>query len=732
MRNSQRILVAGALASLTAPALAQSADEAALPDIVVTAERRSAPAQSVGVALSVLGGDTLANRGVTGVNQLQYQTPGLEAVPAFGIGQPQFRLRGVGFDYYGSNNASPVGISVDEIAKPLPVQTQGLLFDIARAEILRGPQGTLYGRNTTGGVINLLTAKPTDHLAIGADADYGSFGLFRAEGYASGPIGNGFAVRVAAGTEQGGGFQHNRSDGRDLGDADRWGARGQLAYAGGAVEMLLQYQHERDTSEGTGLYLFRPLGTMPADTDRRATGWGGSTGFASLTGIATDARPFRDAVSDAGNGRIDVDLGGAKLTSLTAYERLHRREYGDADATAQALSGLFFDSRVRVFSQEMRLASAPGAPLRWVAGGYFSSERLRERFLSDLPGYVAITTYGQRARTIAGFGQADYEIGALTLTAGARIEHERRKLIDFQTATQPGFGIGVSNVSLSTAYTQWSGKLGAQYRLSPSTLLYANVSRGIKSGGFTAYNTVTPDQLTAFKPEKLLAYEAGFKSQFADNRVRLNAAAFYYDYRDQQVQSAIYTRVVAPVGGFVLFDGPIGKVVNAPKAHIYGAEAELTWRPIRALEISQGLAWKKGVFDRFDGLDIDASVAAGRAVYVSRKGQDQGIPHWSYNGSATLTLPAGRAHQVTIAADYSYRDVQDPVLLGPVYKVGSYWLVNGSIGFGAADGRWRLGVYGRNIFNERYDLTRNFFIGGIDIASPGRPASYGVQASSKF
>jgi outer membrane receptor protein involved in Fe transport len=267
--------------------------------------------------------------------------------------------------------------------------------------------------------------------------------------------------------------------------------------------------------------------------------------------------------------------------------------------------------------------------------------------------------------------------------------------------------------------------------VTPETLIYASASRGIKSGGFTAYNTVTPDQLTAFKPERLWAYEAGFKSQFADNRVRLNVAAFYYDYRDQQVQSAIYTTVVSS-GGFVLFDGPIGKIVNAPKAHIYGAEAELTWRPIRILEITQGLAWKKGVFDRYQGLDVDASVAAGHAVYANRKGQDQGFPRWSYNGSATLTLPVGAAHQVTIATDYSYRDTLDPVLLGAAFKVHSYWLVNGSVNFGKADGRWSLGVYGRNIFNQHYDLTRNFFLGGIDIAAPGRPASYGVHARYRF
>ena len=179
----------GASLLLAAAASAQTAPAESLPEVVVTAERRPEQAQKVPVAISVLSGQDLATRGVTNVNQLQYQTPGLEAEPAFGSGQPEFRLRGVGFNDYASNNASPVTVYVDEVAKPFPIQTQGLLFDLDRVEVLRGPQGTLYGRNTTGGAINFLTARPTERVSAGVDADYGSFGSFRAEGHVSGPIG---------------------------------------------------------------------------------------------------------------------------------------------------------------------------------------------------------------------------------------------------------------------------------------------------------------------------------------------------------------------------------------------------------------------------------------------------------------------------------------------------------------------------------------------------------------
>ncbi|WP_162875448.1 TonB-dependent receptor [Sphingomonas crusticola] len=719
---SRRALYALGLTLIPAPLLAQ-ADTEILPDIVVTAQRRPEQAQQVGVALSVLGAADLATRGVTNVNQLQYQTPGLEAVPAFGGGQPQFRLRGVGFDDYASNNASPVGISVDEVAKPFPVQTQGLLFDLDRVEVLRGPQGTLYGRNTTGGAINFLTARPTSRLSAGIDAEYGSFGLFRAEGHISGPIGEGMSVRVAAATEQGGGFQHDRDNGRELGDADRWGARGQLAYNAGPVDLLVEGHYGRDRSEATGLYLFDPLGSIPADTSRRRTGWGASSQYAALLGFDPDTKPFRNNKTAGGHATLSIDLGSAKLTSITAYEHFDRREYNDWDASALAYAGTYFGSRANVFSQEVRLASQGPGALRWIVGGYYSNEKLHDHFDSDFVqslGFIALTSYRQRAHTFAGFGQLDYDVTSrLTLTGGLRLEREARHLRDFDTTTSPIVGIGVPAGSADQSYTELSGKLAANYHLSSANLIYASASRGVKSGGFTAYNTLTEDQLAPFKPEVLYAYEIGTKNELAGRKLRLNGAAFYYDYRRQQVQSAIYDAVY----------GAVGKIVNAPRSHIYGAEGELTWAPVAGLEITQGLAWRKGKYDRFDDLDIAASTAAGHTVAVSRAGQDQGFPHWSYNGSASYRLPVG-GYALTAQTDYSYRGTLDPVLLGPNFKVHDYWLVNATLTLGA--GPWSVGLYARNLLNQHYDLTRNFFLGGIDIASPGRPRSVGVRGKYSF
>jgi outer membrane receptor protein involved in Fe transport len=220
-------------------------------------------------------------------------------------------------------------------------------------------------------------------------------------------------------------------------------------------------------------------------------------------------------------------------------------------------------------------------------------------------------------------------------------------------------------------------------------------------------------------PEVLWAYELGFKSELDEHRVRFNGDVFYYDYHDQQVQSAIFTAF-----------GPIGNIVNAD-AHIWGFELELDWQPVPQLVINQQLGYKKGTFDNFLDLDIDASVASGQAVFKQRKGQSEGYPPWSYIGSATYTWNLGD-YDLAAEGNYAYHDTASPVLLGPTYTVKNYWLANANLTLTPHAGRWSVALWGRNIFNEKYDLTRNFFLPGISIAAPGEPATYGVRVGLKY
>jgi iron complex outermembrane receptor protein len=483
-------VLAGGAAHAQAPAANEgAAPDSGIGDIIVTAQRREQSAQNVGIAMSVLNGAELAKRGVGNINQLEYQTPSLEVTPAFGGGQPQFRLRGVGFEDYATNNTPTVGVYVDDVAYPVPVMTQGVLFDISRVEVLRGPQGTLYGRNTTGGAINFIANKPTATTTAGIDAEYGRFGTTRIEGYVSGPITDTLRIRLSGVTEQGGAFQRNRDTGQSLGDADRLFGRGVLEWTPQpGIDITLNVHGGRDHSEDTGLYLFNNFPTqgygatpsplvIPADANHRLTGWGFDPAFATAAGFAPGAKPQRDNNSYGTSLNAGFDIGETlRLTSITAYDHLIRRELNDWDASASHESDTFWHSRVSVFSQEVRLAPIHADRLTWVAGAYYSWQKIDELFRTDFTqslGFITDTSYTQRAKSISGFGQAEYKLtDKLSLIGGLRYEHERRTLRDFATAIggTPTFTDGNRNQNLSEV----TGKVGVEYHLTPAVLLYAN------------------------------------------------------------------------------------------------------------------------------------------------------------------------------------------------------------------------------------------------------------------
>jgi len=730
-------VAAGALAASLATSGWAAEDTSEVEAVVVTAQKREQAAQDVGIALTVLSGDDLVQRGINTVNDLQYSVPSLEITPQFGSGNPGFRLRGVGFDDYASNNTSTVGVYVDEVAYPIQAQTQGVLFDIARVEVLRGPQGTLYGRNTTGGAINFITNQATRDQTAGITAQIDSHDAFKADGYISGPISDRLRFRLAGVLEYGGGWQENRFTGDKIGDRDAGAVRGQLAWdATESLEFVLSAHAGYDKSEPKGLYLFGPLAynpllpAIPADRDQTKTGWGGSVAFEGLTGIGVNQKPGRDTDSSGVSLKARLDLGGVELTSITSLEKLHRREFNDWDASQYAYAGTAFDTDAEVFSQEVRLASTGEGPFQWLVGAYYSDEDLDEAFYSDFYqslGFAAATTYKQSARSASIFGQLEYAFSdRLTVTLGLRGEDEERKQGDYVTGGVFAPGAPLFDFSPSADKSlesqSVSGKIGLDFKASDDLLIYASLSKGTKSGGFTAYNVPDASAVGAFKPETLWAYEVGFKGDFADGTVQLNGSLFYYDYKDQQVQSAIWNQNT----------GPIGAIVNAEESHIYGGELELNWRPFTGLRISQAIGYKAGEYDEYSNdLDIAASVAANAARYIDRSGAEVGFAPLSYNGQVSYSWTVGGL-EVEAETNYAFHDEVKPLLLGPAYNVDSYWLANASVTLTAPDAPWAISLFGRNIFDQDYDLTRNFFLPGIDIAAPGEPAVWGVRGSLKY
>lgn len=732
--------------SALTPAHAQPASEAdAQPSkvekVVVTAQRRSQQSQRIGIALTPVTGDNLRDRGITIVNGLENVAPSLEVENQFGGGQPSFTIRGVGFRDYATNNAATVGVYVDDVAYTLPSMTQGVLFDVDRVEILRGPQGTLYGRNTTGGAINFISRRPTPEFGAGFNAEYGRFDEFRAEGYVTGALTQGVNTRLSATAQQGGAWQINRETGEDLGDADRYAGRLLVDFElSDDVDLLLNVHGYSDQSDGLGPQLFRPFAGPPAravHTGHRSTSWGTDPIFAGAVGIGTGDKPFKDNEGWGASATFRAALSFADVTYIGAYEHLDRREYNDWDATPESLAAVLFQSDASIQSHELRVASNAEGPFSWIGGLYYSSEELDEIYNSGFTaafgaGFGAVRSpYTQEAETFGVFAQGEYRLSSeFNLVGGIRYETEERDLIDFGTFAvccgNFNFANGLAGVLVNrdTEFDEITWKAALEFTPTDNLLYYASVSRGIKSGGFTTYNTLNISQTDPFEPEELLAYEVGFKTDFAEDTVRLNGAAFYYDYTDQQIQSAIIDPVF----------GAVGKIVNAPKSHIYGGEVELLWKPAAELTITQALSYKTGEFDEFIDVDIAASLGAGApfpTITRDLSGEKLGFPELGYSGSIIYERQTNLGFAYEAAFDYSYRDSLALPLLGPVYKVDSYWLANASLAFRPDDTPWEFALWGRNIFDERYDETRNFFTTS-DIALPGRPATYGVRVSAAF
>ena len=713
-------IAAGALAS----------DNGVLEEIVVTAQRRVESAQNVGIAMSVISGQSLAEKSISYVNDLQNAVPSLQVEPAFGSSQPQFRLRGVGFIDYTSNNTSPVGVSLDGVAFALPIQTQGQLFDIDRVEVLRGPQGTLYGRNTTGGEINFISNRPTAEPHAGFSLEYGSHNELNAEGFVSGSIAEGLLGRLAVATEQGGAWQRNRVTGQSLGDKDKIAVRGQLQWdPSAAVDFRLGVHAAQDKSDEQGLYLLQPytprgsLTAIPADTSRYATGWALNPTFAKLIGISANSKPGLDNSNDGADLTANIDFGGAKLTSITAYNKLIRREYADWDATQFDDSDEYLNSDLNVFSQELRLAGDDG-PFGWVAGLFYSNEDLRENFYSDLTdrlGGIAVTTYEQAANSVGVFAQGNYQItDTLKATLGAREDHESRELIGLNTAFLPG-PPSLTGGALGGSITSNlpSGKAELDYKPVSSTLLYASISRGVKSGGFTAHNTVTVPSADPFEAEKLGAYEIGVKSDVT-RTLRVDTAVFYYRYKDQQIL------------GKVLDDASqsfIGRFVNA-NSRISGGEVDLEWRPLTGISISQYAGFAEGYYtSKLLNAPLDPALPP-----VDYNGRPESFPKWSYGGDVGYTWNLG-AFSVTAESNYSFHDTYSQFfLLGSNdFTIPKYWLANANLTLAPASGApWTMTLWGRNIFDKSYDLTRNFFLQSSEVAAAGEPTTIGIRLTYKY
>jgi len=673
--------------------------------VTVTATKTGvADVQTTPLAITVLPARTLEEMGVQTAEGLAGVVPSVTMSQHTGGAQVTIRGIGTNSTVAGADPSSTVHLDGVYLGRPAMVFADFL--DVERVEVLRGPQGTLYGRNSVGGTINIVTRPPTQMLEASVRLTAGDYDKRRGEGALSGPLVKGKlmgSVALLRGTREG--FVHDlEHPDHSLGSEDTWAGRGQLRLVFGTRgELLLSGDHSRN--EGVPLTYAKPLVAKPGFRfDNPASPW------AVRTSHLTSGKNIQQGAS----AKLMVRLNAATtLNSLTAYRKSNYRFFIDADATELALQTSDVPDLQHQVSQELTLVQRK-PKLTWLGGAFFFDEHNEGR--------VEITVFPRQIQTRpftkvgvkawAFFGQATYSVSSrVSLTGGLRYTDERKDLDNMGGVYRLGTTILADPTSFydyadTATYGAWTPKGSIQVQASRDAFVYVSATRGFKSGGFNPSATKPGG---AFNPEFAWSYEGGLKRTLAGGRVRVNAAAFSNDYQDLQVQSFVRPGVV--------------DVSNAGAATIRGIEIEAAATAGRALQFAGHLSWLDATYDRYSAFVPGSATrldAAGRRL--------NNAPAWSGGGSAVYEFATGRAGTASLRGDVSW---QSRVFFTPVNDdietQGAYGLVHLRAGFEPRSRRWELAVYVRNVSNRGYITgTANIPLPAIT-GRPGEPRHWGAQ-----
>jgi iron complex outermembrane receptor protein len=570
MRHFQTI--AGCLAVLGAtasyPAMAQAAnsglDDQRIADIVVTAQKRSENVQKVPLSISAFSADTLAERGITGTQALEQVTPSLVFGSFNGAARPY--IRGLGTSQTSVESETAVGFYVDGVYRS---SVYGLIQDFAdieRVEVLKGPQGTLYGRNTTAGAINIITREPTSELKGSASVQYGSRANFKAVGYLSGGTdviaGSLSVVRISHHA-----YQTNIVDGSGIDEKGLWGARGKIVVTLGNWKATVAGDYARDHGRSKAGFTYLLPNSLPSLL--------GGTITLDKDQVSNDFNMVYRNLDDRGLSlTVKGDLGPVGFTSTTAYRNTRMASGADYDSSNLPIAGVTANQTFESYSQEFQFVSQTAGPIEWVAGLFAITARPGfdplSQYIGVPPAITNVTGIG-RTRAIAGYGQVTYKLaGGLQFTGGLRYNIEQKKVIA-ETVTIPAANFVLEGPHTSHTWHNLSPKISIQYDTGAS-LFYATASKGFRSGTIS----LTAPGSAPVNPEKVTAFEVGGKHDLLDRRVRFNWAAFLYNYKNLQVSTVVSGAEVTE---------------NAAKERSYGVDADLTVRPLAGLSLQVAAAY---------------------------------------------------------------------------------------------------------------------------------------------
>lgn len=751
--------------SNSAPAAGTSAPEAGVGDIIVTAQKREQRLNDVPVAISVASSQQLVSAGVTDATRLGSIVPGFTASTSV-FGPPVFSLRGVNFNSFQASAPPTVSSYIDEAAIPYPIMGQALFLDVDHVEVLKGPQGTLFGQNATGGSISVIAAKPTRTLTSGIRVDVNNWGEVNAEGYVSGPLSDTLRARIAANTTQGGGWQHgyylnnqkngsqNKFSGRLLLD---WTPTSRLK-----VSFNINGSRDRSEAQQAQAFILRPANPAAAS----------AAPFLSYANhLPTNARQADfdlglDTRADSwvyqAVGRIDYELTDTlKLTSISNYLKTRFRQPHDQDGTAVNMQEGLSKANITSFNQEVRLSGniANGAA-NFVVGGSYNNDKITEGVYNNYAGYTGFPPnspaewkYDLTQRAEAAFGSVDVKIAhALTATLGARYTSTRQSIYGctFDRGGTPGirgisqFIVSFINPALAGAYVSGgcitiddggpaptflpvyanrqqkehnvAWRTALNYKPNRDTLLYASVSRGFKAGTFPVIINLFDSVIKPVKQEQLTSYELGAKLTLLDRRLQLNLAAFHYDYVNKQ----FFTYLPVLQGALVT-----ATLVNIPKAKVNGLEFDFSAEPVDGLRLTGGATYIKTKVGKYVGFDF-----AGRPLDFSGK-EFNYAPPWSANVDGEYKFNPGADVRPFIGGTVTYRS-RTYADLGenPDFFMPAYTLLDARIGVESRHG-WRVSIYGRNLTN-RYYWNSVASAGDGAVRFTGEPRTYGINFSQKF
>jgi iron complex outermembrane receptor protein len=754
--NTRRRLMAGGAATLVAmgwAAAAQAADAgpaapaapAPAPDIVVTAQKTSQRIVDVPINVTSVSARDIHALRVIDATDLPLVTPNVDVKENIPGAQSIITVRGVGLDDFSSTNNSSVGVYYDDVFLASFAEMDFKLYDVGRIEVLKGPQGTLYGRNSTAGAINIISARPSlAGFSANLTASYGNYSTFDADGAVNLPVSDNLAVRLSAMTiQQDQGYWYSRVLRTDLGRQDDNLGRFQALWTPTSrLTVLFKLEGEVDRSSiGVGKF----FGTIPVP------GYTGACPNFSAPANCVNSHGYTDTTPNPFDGdwnhsapydvnqlnatlHVDDDLGWARLSSITGYIDFRRSFYTDADAGPTTDAEFDENDHVEQFSQELHLAGTT-AGVQWITGAYYSWDSVVTRtpgYLTDLFNTDVLIKANQDTETAALFGQAKWPItDALSLDTGLRFTDEQRHYVGGTTDTNPNGASflcyvagdcgpppnpGTYALSFEDATIHddnWSWRAALDWKPTRDSLIYASISRGTKSGGFFNGITTTSAALAPYKPEQLTDYEVGANAQLFDRTLQIESSLFYYDYDDLQAQTFTNVGAVSLI-----------KLGNIPHATIYGADLAATWTPIEGLTLRGGLGLLHSELGAF-------KVGTATTVRAGNKLPD--APDVSFNGLIRYEHPLfdGLVAAAQLAPQYSSAVFKE-ALNTPYLSADAYWLFDARVSVSTADHAWEVAVWGKNITNTRYVTQATDDGLGMGYRVFNAPVTYGVSLSHQF